>query len=164
MDKGAAALKFATWEQLIIEANNSGLKKKEWCAQHGVDEKSFYYWQRKVRAKALETMKALDQGSGGTQTAPRQEQTLSLTQTQSSFIELSFQEAAPVGSATPGEPAVCDAVLREAVPHDIEPGRDPAPAGQAAELVLQINGCNLFIHDNIKEQTLSTVLRALRNA
>ena len=164
MDKGAAALKFATWEQLIIEANNSGLKKREWCAQHGIEEKTFYYWQRKIRAKTLETMKALDQSGGDTLAAPRQEQTLSLTQTQSSFIELSFQETAPVVSAAPSEPAVCDAVLREAEPHDIEPIHDPVPTSPAAELVLQIDGCSLFIHDNIKEQTLATVLRVLRDA
>ena len=59
MDKEAAAIRFANWEQLIVAANSSGLRKREWCAQNGITEKSFYYWQRKVREKAIETMKAL---------------------------------------------------------------------------------------------------------
>lgn len=53
MDQSAYNIRFQRWEALIYEANASGMKKKEWCSLHGIDEKQFYYWQRKIRKKAI---------------------------------------------------------------------------------------------------------------
>ena len=44
-----------TWAMLIQECNNSGLTKREFCQQHGISEKSFYYWLRKLRSHMAET-------------------------------------------------------------------------------------------------------------
>ena len=42
------------WTQIIRECQNSGLSNKEYCRQHGISEKTYYYWLRKLRAEAAE--------------------------------------------------------------------------------------------------------------
>ena len=42
------------WSALIQECNVSGLSNREFCRQHGISEKSFYYWLRKLRHQAAE--------------------------------------------------------------------------------------------------------------
>lgn len=42
------------WSALIRECNASGLRNREFCRQHGISEKSFYYWQRKLRTQIIE--------------------------------------------------------------------------------------------------------------
>ena len=42
------------WARLIQECKSSGMRNKEFCMQRGVSEKSFYYWQKKLRTKLLE--------------------------------------------------------------------------------------------------------------
>jgi len=46
------------WSALIQECNASGLSNREFCRQHGISEKSFYYWLRKLRHQAAETAEA----------------------------------------------------------------------------------------------------------
>ena len=57
MDKITYEMRLSNWTKLIRECNASGLAKKQWCAQNQVDEKQFYYWQRRVREEvyALQT-------------------------------------------------------------------------------------------------------------
>ena len=43
------------WAVLIQECSASGLTNKEFCRQRGISEKSFYYWQRKLRQQIVET-------------------------------------------------------------------------------------------------------------
>ena len=42
------------WAMLIQECKVSGMSNKEFCIQRGVSEKSFYYWQKKLRTKLAE--------------------------------------------------------------------------------------------------------------
>ena len=42
------------WAMLIQECSASGLTKREFCQQRGISEKSFYYWQKKLRTKLVE--------------------------------------------------------------------------------------------------------------
>ena len=42
------------WVQIIRECQRSGLSNKEYCRQHGISEKSYYYWLRKLRNAAAE--------------------------------------------------------------------------------------------------------------
>ena len=39
---------------LIQESKSSGMTNKDFCIQRGVSEKSFYYWQKKLRTKLAE--------------------------------------------------------------------------------------------------------------
>ena len=43
------------WAVLIRECSASGLTNKEFCRQRGISEKSFYYWQRKLRQQIVES-------------------------------------------------------------------------------------------------------------
>lgn len=57
MDNITHEMRLSNWTKLVQECNASGLPKKQWCAQNQVDEKQFYYWQRRVREEvyALQT-------------------------------------------------------------------------------------------------------------
>lgn len=54
MDKITHEMRMVNWTRLIQDCLSSGLSKKEWCLQNHVNEKSFYYWQRKIREEAYE--------------------------------------------------------------------------------------------------------------
>ena len=56
MDKEVYMIRLDKWRKLIYEANTCGMKKKEWCRINGISTKQFYYWQKRVRAQALEEM------------------------------------------------------------------------------------------------------------
>jgi transposase-like protein len=45
-----------SWAEIIRERQESGLTIKDYCAQHGISDKTFYYWLRKLRAAAAESM------------------------------------------------------------------------------------------------------------
>ena len=122
MDQNALAIRQAQWEQIVAECNAAGISKKEWCAKNGIPEKSFYYWQRRIRQQiaAKNSCKSADDIS-------------------SSFVEFPISPSPASESKLP-------------VP-DLSP-----------ELMLQIGDCQLFIDGWVQEQTLSTVLKVLRNA
>ena len=42
------------WALVIQECSASGLPNWEFCRQRGISEKSFHYWQRKMRTKLIE--------------------------------------------------------------------------------------------------------------
>ena len=42
------------WAMVIQECSDSGLSNREFCRQRGISEKSFYYWQRKLRQQIVE--------------------------------------------------------------------------------------------------------------
>ena len=42
------------WEMVVQECAASGLSNREFCRQRGIPEKSFYYWQRKLRQQIVE--------------------------------------------------------------------------------------------------------------
>ena len=44
------------WTQIIRECQSSGLSNREYCRQHGISEKKYYYWLRKLRSAAAESM------------------------------------------------------------------------------------------------------------
>ena len=48
------AYRAQAWAVLIRECKGSGLSNKEFCIQRGVSEKSFYYWQKKLRTQLAE--------------------------------------------------------------------------------------------------------------
>lgn len=42
------------WIPIVSECLNSGQSKKEWCEEHGIDVKSFYYYQKRIFDRAKE--------------------------------------------------------------------------------------------------------------
>ena len=54
MDKITHEVRLEQWTQIINECLASGMNKTEWCRKNGISDKSFFYWQRRIR---LETYK-----------------------------------------------------------------------------------------------------------
>lgn len=44
------------WIESIRECRNSGKTVKTWCAEQGVNETSFYYWQKQIREAASQKL------------------------------------------------------------------------------------------------------------
>ena len=49
MDPRVMELRIKKWLPIMEAQANSGMTKKEWCAQNGIERTSFYRWQRRVR-------------------------------------------------------------------------------------------------------------------
>lgn len=49
MDIITNEVRLSHWIATIQECNNSGLSKRQWCQKNDVNEKQFYYWQRRIR-------------------------------------------------------------------------------------------------------------------
>ena len=47
-------LRLQNWAEVVRAKQESGLTNREFCAQNGIAEKTYYYWLRKVRQAALE--------------------------------------------------------------------------------------------------------------
>lgn len=48
--------RLSQWLPIIKECRNSGMHVKTWCKKNDIDPQRFYYWQRKIRAAALNTL------------------------------------------------------------------------------------------------------------
>lgn len=44
------------WEKLINDRQNSGLQVDEWCEKNQISRHAYYYWLRKIRKKACESI------------------------------------------------------------------------------------------------------------
>ena len=67
MDAITAKIRYQRWVQVIQDWNNSGLSKRDYCQQNVIDEKQFYYYQRRIRAIIATQAErpALPEGSSG---------------------------------------------------------------------------------------------------
>ena len=67
MDITTAEIRYQRWVQVIQDWSKSGLSKRDYCQQNAVDEKKFYYYQRRIRAIIAEQNErpALPEGSSG---------------------------------------------------------------------------------------------------
>ena len=50
MDRATSEIRYRQWTQVIQAWNSSGLSKHDYCQQNGINEKQFYYYQRRIRA------------------------------------------------------------------------------------------------------------------
>ena len=49
-------VRISHWIGVIREQHASGQTKRSWCRENGIGEKTYYYWQRKIREAACEQM------------------------------------------------------------------------------------------------------------
>lgn len=49
MDKITHKVRREQWLSIVNECLSSGMSKTAWCREHGISDKSFFYWQRKLR-------------------------------------------------------------------------------------------------------------------
>ena len=50
------------WAGLIAECQASTKTVTAWCEEHGINIKSYYYWLRKVRLRAMQSMPECNSG------------------------------------------------------------------------------------------------------
>jgi hypothetical protein len=51
-----AELRLRQWTKIIQDCQNSDLTVTAWCNQNNVGVKAYYYWLRKIRLKACQSM------------------------------------------------------------------------------------------------------------
>ena len=51
--KASGDQRLMAWAQLVVGCRSSKLSRKEWCAQHGIPERKYYYWQKRVFDRAI---------------------------------------------------------------------------------------------------------------
>ncbi len=50
MDAKTAEIRYRRWVQAVQDWSSSGLSKRAFCQERGIDEKAFYYYQRRLRS------------------------------------------------------------------------------------------------------------------
>ena len=138
MDQKTSDIRLAQWEQIVLEGNKALVSKQEWCKQQGINIKSFYYWQRKLRLKAAaDTMPANSD-------LPAALSPSTTTTVQTSFVEIPFPAESPILSQPDSDRISC-------------PKAEP-------ELIIQIQNCQILVNSSAQEQTLRKVLRVIHDA
>ncbi len=58
MDQITHTVRNSKWKDIILQCQNrpAGKSVKQWMAENQINEKSYYYWQRKFRKEAFEQM------------------------------------------------------------------------------------------------------------
>lgn len=54
MDNQAREIRPQKGTERILECNRSSQQKAVWCAERGINRKTFYYWQQKLRRQAAQ--------------------------------------------------------------------------------------------------------------
>ena len=57
MDKITHEVRTQEWFGIIQACNASGQTKRQWCAENGVSERKFFYWQKKIREQLYNEVK-----------------------------------------------------------------------------------------------------------
>lgn len=57
MDQITHTVRHTMWHDILLQCQNRpcGMSAKQWMIEHDINEKSFYYWQRKLRKETFET-------------------------------------------------------------------------------------------------------------
>jgi putative transposase len=135
MDHATTEIRTEQWRQIVLEANGSSLTKKEFCRQNGIKEKQFYYWQRKIRRQESSRLRL------EATLAPVESISVVSSCSSSSFVTVNLSEPEDTSS----------------LPLSLSSTFHP-------ELMIQMNGVNLFVVSSVHEETLQSVIRVLRNA
>lgn len=59
MDQSTHDVRRANWLNIITECQqrSAGISAKQWLTDNGIQERTYYYWQRKFRREACEQIK-----------------------------------------------------------------------------------------------------------
>ena len=96
MDQTTHEVRLEQWTEVITQCQNrpDGQTAKEWLAENGISEKTYYYWLRKIRRKAYDGLEkevpAVSQEPAPAEDFLTQEPATALTiRTRKSTIEIS---------------------------------------------------------------------------
>ena len=90
MDRITHKVRCEQWTKIIKECLASGMNKTAWCREHGISDKSFFYWQRRLREEAY--ISTVDSSSLPAVSAPAESSV--------DFVELRLPEQSAVSSAS----------------------------------------------------------------
>lgn len=101
MDKVTHKVRREQWTKIINECLASGMKKTAWCKANGLSDKSFFYWQRRLREEAYISP------TESTSLVPASREADFLAKKSVEFVELKLPEQP---SSTPFQP---DIIIRK---------------------------------------------------
>lgn len=81
-------VKLQYWLDIIRQCRASGMTNQEWCEQHGISLKSYYYWLAKIRKLALEDLPRKQYASA----LPADQNNSELSERKNGFTELSLPD------------------------------------------------------------------------
>ena len=57
MDQITHTVRRSMWQDILLQCQNRpcGMSAKQWMIENDINEKTFYYWQRKLRKEAFES-------------------------------------------------------------------------------------------------------------
>ena len=55
--------RFNQWTEIVRECRSSGQTVAVWCAENNIKPTSYYYWLRKIRKAACETLPSLSENN-----------------------------------------------------------------------------------------------------
>ena len=90
MDKITHKVRCEQWTKIIKECLASGMSKTAWCREHGISDKAFFYWQRRLREEAY--ISTIESSSLPAVSVPAESSV--------DFVELRLPEQSPGSSAT----------------------------------------------------------------
>ena len=115
--KASGDQRLMEWAQLVVECRSSKLSRKEWCAQHGISERKYHYWQKRVFDCAIiqreSTTMAIQPQAEGPQFAelPAPQETLPETPVTVASIRIGNAAVELYSGADPGMvKAICQAL------------------------------------------------------
>jgi len=68
--KVATELRLNQWAVALRERKESGLSVRRWCMENAVNEKTYYYWQRKLREVSCRELVAAQSSGQNSELAP----------------------------------------------------------------------------------------------
>lgn len=63
MDKITHEMRLIQWTPIVRECRSSGMSVKSWCIENKVNEKQFYYWQRRIREELYSALEKTESKS-----------------------------------------------------------------------------------------------------
>jgi len=56
MDQTTHTVRRSMWQDILLQCQNrpGGMSAKQWMLENNINEKSYYYWQRKIRNETFE--------------------------------------------------------------------------------------------------------------
>ncbi len=136
MDPRVMELRIKKWIPVIEEQAKSGMRKKEWCAMHGINRTSFFRWQKRVREYLLDHCEA----------QPSQSPSSIPSNNEVGFVELPSIQDPPAGMA--GQR--CKETIQD--------------CGAHPSISIRYGGFTIDFNDGVDERQLSMVLRVLKYA
>lgn len=133
------------WLRIVSECNNSGLSKKAWCLENGINVRAIYYWQRKFRDEAISSADASNKEGG------------------------SVAALQPAGSGLPADAPIIFADLTDKLcQRQMDGGYAADPPSTAPVpfpgIVVDFKGSRVYVGENAQPRILQTVLEVLRHA